>query len=178
MKILGLRGWSGAGKTTLLVTLIPVLAGRGITVSTVKHAHHAFDVDVEGKDSWRHRQAGAAEVLVCSENRVAIMQELRGAPEPPLAELIARLRPVDLVLVEGFRNEAHDKIEDWRHGSPQPLVGRGDPNVVAVASDTRLGDIGLPVLDINDPPAICDFIIVHCGLQPVAPFDIPVPICC
>ncbi|SRR5579871_96408 len=154
MRVLGIIGWSGAGKTTLIVRLIPVLAGQGLKVATVKHAHHAFDVDVPGKDSYEHRQAGACEVLVCSAVRWAQMHELRGAPQPTLAELLARISPCDLVLIEGFKREAHPKLEVFRPALGQPPLYPGDPSVVAVASDAALPGLALPLVDLNDPAAV------------------------
>ncbi len=139
MRVIGLAGWSGAGKTTLIVKLIPVLRARGLTVSTLKHAHHAFDIDKPGKDSFLHREAGATEVLVASANRFALMHELRGAPEPRLAELLVRLGPVDLVLVEGFKRDAHAKIEIFRAANEKPFLYPDDPTIVALASDVRDG---------------------------------------
>ena len=124
MRVIGLAGWSGAGKTTLLLKLIPELNRRGVSVSTLKHAHHAFEVDEPGKDSFEHRAAGAREVLVASERRWALMHELRGAPEPGLAELLRRLSPVDLVIVEGFKREAHPKIEVHRAANGKPFLFR------------------------------------------------------
>ena len=144
MRIFGLAGWSGSGKTTLMTALIPELVGRGITVSTIKHAHHAFDVDQPGKDSWRHRQAGASEVMVVSERRWALMHELRGAPEPGLDELIPRMTPVDLLLVEGFKHHPHLKIEIYRPSLGKPPLHPDDPYVVAVASDEELPGLALP----------------------------------
>jgi molybdopterin-guanine dinucleotide biosynthesis protein B len=137
LRIIGLAGWSGAGKTTLLRKLIPCLTGRGISVSTVKHAHHEFDVDVPGKDSWEHRQAGARQVLVASERRWALMSELRGAPEPPLADLLAKLDPVDLVLVEGFKRDVHPKVEIHQAANGKPWLHPGDPRILFVASDVE-----------------------------------------
>src|SRR4051794_27597504 len=135
MRVIGLAGWSGAGKTTLLRRLIPVLVGRDLRVSTLKHAHHGFDVDTPGKDSWEHRQAGATEVLVSSANRWALMHELRGAEEPALDKLLARLSPVDLVLVEGFKRGGHRKIEVHRAANGKNLLHPDDPSIVAIASD-------------------------------------------
>ena len=135
MRLIGLAGWSGAGKTTLLTRLIPSLARRGVAVSTIKHAHHAFEVDRPGKDSWQHREAGARQVLVSSERRWALMTELRGAPEPDLGFLLARLDPVDLVIVEGFKRDAHPKIEVHRAGNGKPWRHPEDPAVRAIASD-------------------------------------------
>ncbi len=127
MRIFGLAGWSGSGKTTLMTALIPEFVARGITVSTIKHAHHAFDVDQPGKDSWRHRQAGASEVMVVSERRWALMHELRGAPEPGLDELVPRMTPVDLLLVEGFKHHPHPKIEVYRPSLGKPPLHPDDP---------------------------------------------------
>lgn len=135
MRIIGLAGWSGAGKTTLLVKLIPALAGRGVSVSTLKHAHHRFDVDKPGKDSFEHRAAGARQVLVTSENRWALMTELRGAPEPSLRSLITQLSPVDLVIVEGFKRDPHPKIEVYRAANDKPWLHPELPGVVAAVSD-------------------------------------------
>jgi molybdopterin-guanine dinucleotide biosynthesis protein B len=167
-KVLGLAGWSGSGKTTLLVALIPELTRRGFTVSTIKHAHHAFDVDAPGKDSWRHREAGAQEVLVSSEKRWALMRELRGAPEARLDELLARLSPADLVLVEGFKTERHDKLEVWRRSVGKPLLAAADPHVVAVASDGPVPESPAPVLDLGQPAAIADFLLRRLGLRSAA----------
>lgn len=164
MKIFGLAGWSGAGKTSLMVRLLPELVARGITVSTMKHAHHAFDVDQPGKDSYEHRRAGATEVLVTSEKRWALMHELRGAPEPTLDALIAHMTPVDLLLVEGFKGHAHDKLEVHRTTLGKPLLCTGDPRVVAIASDAPVAGVKIPRLDVNDISAIADFIVEHCGL--------------
>jgi molybdopterin-guanine dinucleotide biosynthesis protein B len=135
MRVIGLAGWSGAGKTTLIVKLIPALIARGYSVSTLKHAHHAFDVDQPGKDSHSHREAGAREVLVASANRWALMHELRGGDEPRLADLLARLSPVDFVLVEGYKRERHIKIEVHRLANGKPLLYREDQDIKALASD-------------------------------------------
>jgi molybdopterin-guanine dinucleotide biosynthesis adapter protein len=154
MRIIGITGWSGAGKTTLILKLIPLLTAQGLKVSTLKHAHHMFDVDTPGKDSYEHRAAGATEVLIASENRFAIMHELRGAPEPPLEILLARLSAVDLVLIEGFKRAPHPKIEVYRAANGKPPLHPGDGAIVAVASDAAFPDAGRPVLDLNDAPAI------------------------
>ena len=138
MRIFGLAGWSGSGKTTLLAALIPELVARGLTVSTIKHAHHEFDIDRPGKDSWRHRQAGAREVMVASSRRWALMRELREAPEPPLEELVAQMNPVDLLLVEGWKRHPHPKIEVHRPSLGKELLYPDDPHVVAIASDEVL----------------------------------------
>jgi molybdopterin-guanine dinucleotide biosynthesis protein B len=153
MKIICLAGWSGAGKTTLLTRLIPHFLGQGLRVSVIKHAHHHFDVDVPGKDSWRHREAGAAEVLVASERRWALMHELRGAAEPRLTELLAKLSPVDLVVVEGFKREQYCKIEVHRAANGKPLLFPDDPGIVGIASDAVL-DSSLPTVNLDDVPAV------------------------
>lgn len=168
MKIFGLSGWSGSGKTTLLVKLIPELVGRGLTVSTLKHAHHEFDVDKPGKDSYVHRAAGATEVLISSARRFALMHELRDAPEPSLDELIPRMTPVDLILIEGFKTHAHDKLEVHRPALGKPLFCLQDPHVVAVATDTPVAGLPVPRLDLNDVGTIADFIMTHCDLGTAA----------
>jgi molybdopterin-guanine dinucleotide biosynthesis protein B len=169
MKILGLTGWSGAGKTTLMVRLIPELVARGLAISTMKHAHHAFDVDKPGKDSYRHRAAGATEVLVSSEHRWALMHEHRGETEPSSAELMRHMTPVDLLLIEGFKRDPHDKLEIYRPALGKPLLSTGDPSFVAVLSDAPVSETGLPVIDLNDIAAIADFIQQHCRLYPHRP---------
>jgi molybdopterin-guanine dinucleotide biosynthesis adapter protein len=163
MRIFGLAGWSGSGKTTLMTALIPEFVARGLSVSTIKHAHHAFDVDQPGKDSWRHRQAGASEVMVVSEHRWALMHELRGAPEPGLDELVPLVTPVDLLLVEGFKHHPHPKIEIYRPLLDKPPLHPDDPYVVAVASDEELPGLALPRLPLGDPAAIADFILKYDG---------------
>ncbi|WP_119677888.1 molybdopterin-guanine dinucleotide biosynthesis protein B [Indioceanicola profundi] len=165
MKLIGLAGWSGSGKTTLLVQLIPALTRRGISVSTVKHAHHMFDVDRPGKDSYRHREAGATEVLVGSAHRWALMHEHRGEPEPTLQELLPKLSPVDLVIVEGFKREGHPKIEIYREEVGKPPLYPDDPNIVAVATDARLPGCPLPLLDLNDVEAIAGFVVSRFDLK-------------
>ena len=162
MKVLGLTGWSGAGKTTLLTQLIPALTARGLTVSTIKHAHHTFDVDKPGKDSYRHREAGATEVLIASAARWALMHENRGAAEPGLEALLASLSPVDLVLVEGFKGESHHKIEVHRTGLDKPLLCRDDGSFIALAANYQPADLSLPLLDLDDVPALADFVIDYC----------------
>ena len=159
MRIFGLAGWSGSGKTTLMTALIPELVSRGITVSTLKHAHHAFDVDQPGKDSWRHRQAGAREVMISSQNRWALMHELRGGSEPTFDELVRRMSPVDLVLVEGFKRYPHPKIEVYRPSLGKPLLHPEDPLVVAIASDEMLPGLTLPWLPLSDAGAVAAFIL-------------------
>ena len=154
MRLIGLAGWSGAGKTTLLARLIPELVGRGLRVSTLKHAHHEFDVDKPGKDSWTHRQAGATEVLVASARRWALMHELRGDAEPGLAELVGRLGPVDLVVVEGFKRGAHPRIEVHRAANAKPPLHPDDPHIVAVATDAAFPHARVPVIGLDDVSAI------------------------
>ena len=153
MKVIGLAGWSGAGKTTLLTRAIPQLQKQGLRVSVIKHAHHAFDVDVPGKDSWKHREAGAAEVLVSSSQRWALMHELRGAAEPRLPELLAKLSPVDLVVVEGFKREPHRKIEVYRAANEKPLLFPDDPGIVGIATDTAV-ETTLPTAHLDDIEAV------------------------
>src|SRR5262245_60988589 len=159
MRIIGLAGWSGSGKTTLLIKVIPRLAARGLKVSTLKHAHHAFDNDQPGKDSHSHRMAGATELLIGSANRSALVHELRGAAEPSLADLLARLSPVDLVLVEGYKRERHPKLEVYRAAVGKPLLHPGDPAIVAVASDEPLPAARIPVVDLDDIDAIADALV-------------------
>jgi molybdopterin-guanine dinucleotide biosynthesis protein B len=161
MRIIGLAGWSGSGKTTLLARVIPRIVARGLKVSTVKHAHHAFDVDQPGKDSHTHRMAGATEVLVGSANRWALVHELRGDAEPALAELIAKLSPVDLVLIEGYKREPHPKLEVYRAAVGKPLLHPDDPAIVAVASDEPLPAARVPVIDLDDVERVADTLIVH-----------------
>jgi molybdopterin-guanine dinucleotide biosynthesis adapter protein len=153
MKVIGLAGWSGAGKTTLLARVIPHLLGKGLRVSVIKHAHHSFDVDVPGKDSWVHRQSGATEVLVSSGRRWALMHELRGAPEPRLPELLKKMSPVDLVIVEGFKSEPHRKIEVHRAANGKAMLFPDDPGIVGIATDAEV-KTRLPVVHLDDIPAI------------------------
>jgi molybdopterin-guanine dinucleotide biosynthesis adapter protein len=166
MKIFGFAGWSGSGKTTLVTKLIPELVGRGVRVSTMKHAHHTFDIDQPGKDSYEHRTAGATEVMVTSASRWALMHEARGGDEPSIEELAARMMPVDLLLIEGFKAHAHDKIEVYRAAVGKPLLCPGDEHIVAVASDAPVPQAGVPVLDLNDIAGIADFILERTGLKP------------
>jgi len=161
MRIFGFAGWSGSGKTTLLMRMIPLLTSRGISVSTVKHAHHAFDVDQPGKDSYLHRQAGAVEVMVSSAYRWALMHEHRGAPEPTLDELIAHMTPVDLLIVEGFKRQSLPKLEVHRPSVGKPLICREDPTVLAVASDEPIRDLPVPRLELGDVPGIAEFVLAH-----------------
>ncbi len=163
MKVIGLTGWSGSGKTTLLTALLPLLIARGLAVSTVKHAHHGFDLDKPGKDSYRHREAGAREVLVASGRRWALMHELgadgEGRAEPGLPELLARLAPVDLVLVEGFKANPHAKIEVHRPATGGAPMWPGRTDIVAVAADAPLPDCDRLLLPLNDPPVIVDWMV-------------------
>jgi molybdopterin-guanine dinucleotide biosynthesis protein B len=161
MRIIGLAGWSGSGKTTLLTKLIPRLTARGLTVSTVKHAHHAFDIDQPGKDSHSHRMAGATEVLVGSANRWAVVHELRGAAEPSLRELLAKLAPVDIVIVEGYKREPHPKLEVHRAAVRKPLLQPEDPHIVAIAADQPLPDAAVPVVALDDVEAIAEIVVRH-----------------
>ena len=163
MKIFGFAGWSGSGKTTLIEKLIPLFVQRGLKVSLVKHAHHSFDVDQPGKDSYRHRHAGCSEVLVTSSKRWVLMHELRGAPEPGFDELIRQISPCDLLLVEGFKREKLPKLEVYRASVGESLIHPQDPDVVAIASDQRV-ETRLPQLDLNDAPAIASFILKQVGL--------------
>ncbi|MGY3533535.1 MULTISPECIES: molybdopterin-guanine dinucleotide biosynthesis protein B [Bradyrhizobium] len=158
MKVIGLAGWSGAGKTTLLSRVIPHLLGRGLRVSVIKHAHHEFDVDIPGKDSWVHRQAGATEVLVSSTRRWALMHELRGASEPRLPELLAKMAPVDLVVVEGFRREPVSKIEVYRAANGKPLLFPDDPCVVGIASDVAV-ETTLPIAHLDDIEDVAELML-------------------
>jgi len=153
MKVIGLAGWSGAGKTTLLTHIIPYFLDRGLRVSVIKHAHHSFDVDVPGKDSWMHRQSGAAEVLVSSGQRWALMHELRGAAEPLLPDLLAKMSRVDLVIVEGFKSEPHRKIEVHRSANGKAMLFPDDPAIVGIATDAAVETV-LPVAHLDDIPAI------------------------
>ncbi len=166
--VLGIVGWSGSGKTSLVRRLLHELVGRGISVSTIKHAHAGFDIDTPGKDSHVHREAGACEVVVSSVNRFALIHENRGQPEPRIDGLLARMTPVDLVLIEGFKSEPHDKLEVHRPAVGKPALYPRDPDVVALATDAGADDAHIPVLDLNDTAAIADFIVVHCGLRPAA----------
>ena len=161
MRVIGFAGWSGAGKTTLLRRVIPLLVGRGLRVSTVKHAHHRFDVDQPGKDSWEHRRAGATEVLVASAARWALMHELRGVEEPELPELLARMTEVDLVLVEGFKRGGQPKIEVFRALSGKEPLHLGDPSIVAIASDTPFPHAGIPIIDLDDAEAVSEAALAY-----------------
>ncbi len=165
-RIYGVIGWKNAGKTGLMERLVAEITARGHSVSTVKHVHHEVDLDRPGKDTWRHRQAGAREVVLASKDRFALMVEHRG-PEPDLAAILQRLAPVDLVLVEGYKRDTHRKVEVWRVETGQPLIQPGDPLVRAVATDTALPQpVAVPVLDLNDTAAVADFILREVGLAP------------
>ena len=162
MRIYGVIGWKNSGKTSLMERLVADITGRGVSVSTIKHVHHAVDLDQPGKDTFRHRQAGAREVVLASKDRFALMVEHRG-PEPDLPAILSRLAPVDLVLVEGYKRDAHPKIEVWRAETGHPLIQPHDPLVRAVATDAGL-KLKLPVLDLNDTGAVADFILREVGL--------------
>lgn len=159
MRIIGLAGWSGSGKTTLVTKLIPRLIARGTRVSTLKHAHHGFDLDTPGKDSFMHRAAGATEVIISSGKRWAILHELRDEPEWDLGHLVAKMSDVDLVLVEGFKRDAFPKLEIHRASNGKPLIHPDDPYIVAVAADTALPEAKVPVVDLNDTEAIADLLL-------------------
>jgi molybdopterin-guanine dinucleotide biosynthesis adapter protein len=156
MRIIGLAGWSGSGKTTLVTKVIPVLIKRGLKVATVKHAHHEFDIDQPGKDSWLHRQAGASEVAIVSSRRWAIVHELGDEPEPPLADMLAKLGPVDLVIVEGFKRHRHPKLEVYRAVVGKPLLNPDDDCIVALATDAPLKEAQVPVVMLDDIESIAN----------------------
>lgn len=164
MKIFGFAGYSGSGKTTLIERLIPLFTQRGLTVSLIKHAHHTFDIDQPGKDSYRHRHAGCSEVLITSSRRWALIHELRGAPEPTLAEQVKHLSPCDLLLVEGYKREHIPKLEVYRAEVGEPLIHPHDENIVAIASDAPL-ETKLPRFDLNTPEPIAEFILKRVGLR-------------
>ena len=159
MRIIGLAGWSGSGKTTLIKKLIPSLIARGLKVSTLKHAHHGFDLDQPGKDSFFHRAAGATEVIVSSAKRWAILHELREEPEWDLGELVTKMSPVDLVLVEGFKRDKFPKLEIHRAANDKPLIHPDDPHIVAIASDVALPNAKVPVINLNDVETIVDLLL-------------------
>ena len=169
MKVLGLVGWSGAGKTTLLERMLPLLREAGLAVSTVKHAHHGFDLDRPGKDSWRHRQAGAREVLVAGGSRWALMHEVQGE-EPTLPALLDRLQPVDLVLVEGFKAHPYAKLEVYRPALGKPPIWPLQADIVAVASDAVPPDCDRPLLPLNDPAAIIAWVLYFLGISETPPW--------
>jgi molybdopterin-guanine dinucleotide biosynthesis protein MobB len=164
VRLYGVTGWKNAGKTGLMERLVTEIAGRGFTVSTLKHAHHTFDVDQPGKDSHRHRTAGATEVLLASRTRWALMHELRDRDEPPLEMLLEKLAPVDLVLVEGYKRDRHPKVEAWRAAAGHRLIAPDDPTIRAVASDTSLPDLKVPRFHLDDTVAVADFILREVGL--------------
>src|SRR4051812_33391451 len=166
MRIIGLAGWSGSGKTTLLAKLIPRFTARGLAVSTVKHAHHHFDIDQPGKDSHSHRMAGATEVLISSQRRWALMHELRDAAEPALGALLQRLSPVDLVLIEGYKRAPHPKLEVHRAVLGKPLLALDDPTIVAIAAQVPLPAAAVPVIDLDDVDGIIEILLRH-----AAPLD-------
>lgn len=157
-RVIGIVGWSGSGKTTLMVKLIPALAARGLRVATLKHAHHAFQVDLPGKDSYEHRRAGAAEVIVFSSNRWVQIHENAGEPEPTLAELLRRLSPCDLVLIEGFKREPYPKLEVFRPEVGKPPLHPGDPHVVALATTGPAPAAAVPTVDLDDMAAVADLV--------------------
>ena len=160
MRLFGFAGWSGSGKTTLIERLVPILVARGNAVSLIKHAHHTFDVDQPGKDSWRHRHAGCTEVLITSATRYALVHELRGQPELALAEAIDRVSPCDLLLIEGFKRAPLPKLEVWRAEVGNPLLHPDDPYIVGIATDRHAGlGTGLPVFDLDDHDAIATFVL-------------------
>ncbi len=159
MRVIGLAGWSGSGKTTLLAKIIPRLVARGYTVSTVKHAHHGFDVDTPGKDSHTHRMAGATEVLVASSRRWALMHELREEPEPSIHDLLQKMSPVDLVLIEGFKSACHNRIEVYRKDVGKPPFHLENPHVAGIVSDTPFPDAGRPVVDIDDIEGVVQLVL-------------------
>jgi molybdopterin-guanine dinucleotide biosynthesis protein B len=162
MRIIGLAGWSGSGKTTLITKAIPRLIARGVRVSTIKHAHHGFDLDTPGKDSFMHRAAGATEVIISSANRWAILHELRGAPEWNLADLLAKLSDVDLILVEGFkRDRMVPKLEIHRAANGKPLLYPDDPSIAAIACDTALPKAPIPTVDLNDIEKVVDVLLKY-----------------
>lgn len=161
MRIIGLAGWSGSGKTTLITKLIPRLIARGVLVSTLKHAHHGFDLDQPGKDSFFHRTAGATEVIISSAKRWAILHELREEPEWNLRSLVAKMSPVDLVLVEGFKRDAFPKLEIHRAANNKPLIHPEDPHIVAIASDIALPQAKVPIIDLNDIETIADLLLAR-----------------
>ena len=161
MRIIGLAGWSGSGKTTLISKVIPCLLSRGLRVSTLKHAHHGFDLDKPGKDSFVHRESGATEVIISSDRRWAILHELRDEEEWNMADLVAKMSPVDLVLVEGFKRDKFPKLEIHRAVNGKPLLHSEDPGIVAIAADTPLPNATVPVVDLNDIEKIADLLLKH-----------------
>jgi molybdopterin-guanine dinucleotide biosynthesis protein B len=170
MKVFGIAGYSGSGKTTLLVRLLPLIVARGLSVSTLKHAHHTFEIDQPGKDSHDHRLAGATEVMIASARRWALIHEIEPGPgpDPSVADLLAHMTPVDLLLIEGFKDGPHAKLEVHRSATGKPLLQPDDRNIVAIASDADIGatsGIQIPLLALEDTAAIADFVLAHCGLD-------------
>ena len=161
MRIIGLAGWSGSGKTTLVTKVIPRLIARGVKVSTLKHAHHGFDLDQPGKDSFFHRAAGATEVIISSSKRFAILHELREEVEWDLPDLVAKMSPVDLVLVEGYKRDPFPKLEIHRAANAKPLIHPEDPHVIAIAADIALPDVRIPVVDLDDIESIADLLLKY-----------------
>ena len=164
MRLYGVTGWKNAGKTGLMERLVADIVGRGLTVSTVKHAHHDTDIDQPGRDSHRHRTAGAREVLLASPRRWALMHELHDAPEPPLTDLLAKLAPVDLILVEGYKSAPHPKVEAYRAANARPPLAARNPTIRAIAADVPLPEASVPVLPLDDTAAIAAFILHEVGL--------------
>lgn len=165
MRVYGIVGWKNSGKTTLVERLVIEITGRGFSVSTVKHAHHTFDVDHEGKDSYRHRSAGAKEVLLASRNRWALMHENHNDSEPPLSEFLEKLMPVDLVLIEGYKRDRHPKVEAHRAETKQGLISANDDTITAVASNYEVKELAVPQYDLDDVSGIADFILKEVGLE-------------
>ncbi len=161
MRIIGLAGWSGSGKTTLIKKLIPCLIARGLKVSTLKHAHHGFDLDQPGKDSFFHRTAGATEVIISSAKRFAILHELRDEPEWDLPDLVAKMSPVDLVLVEGYKRDSFPKLEVHRAANGKPLIHPEDPHIIAIAADVPVPSAKVPVVDLNDIEGIAEVLLTY-----------------
>jgi molybdopterin-guanine dinucleotide biosynthesis adapter protein len=164
VRLFGIVGWKNSGKTTLVAKLVTELKARGFSVSTIKHAHHAFDLDQPGRDSFKHREAGAQEVLISSGKRWALMHELQGEDEYPLSDLLKKMMPVDIVLIEGFKRDPHAKIECHRATSEMPLVSAANKTIVAIASDVDVDTGGLKRLDLNDVSQVADFVMAETGL--------------
>lgn len=164
MRVYGVTGWKNTGKTGLVERLVTEITARGFSVSTLKHAHHATEIDQPGRDSYRHREAGAQEVLVASPNRWALMHELRGADEPPMEDLLAKMSPVDLVIIEGYKRGSHPKVETHRAEAGRDLLAPENPTIRAVASDSAHDGLSVPVFDLDDTSAIADFILAEVGL--------------
>ncbi|MBO6852159.1 MAG: molybdopterin-guanine dinucleotide biosynthesis protein B [Marivivens sp.] len=164
MRVYGVTGWKNTGKTGLVERLVTEISARGFSVSTLKHAHHATEIDQPGRDSYRHREAGAQEVLVASPNRWALMHELRGTDEPPMEELLAKMSPVDLVIIEGYKRGPHPKVETHRTQAGRDLLAPENPTIRAVASDSAHDGLSVPVFDLDDTSAIADFILAEVGL--------------